>query len=291
MVAGEPLQVIDAALEVLAASVTLRQLPRVRSHTAIVAEGLEAPGVARAFGRYLVGALAGAIDIDARLSEQLLARGFDAQSEVARSVRALVGDSNRFVTPSDLRFRDTRRNAWIAEGIVHTLLVLRARADTACLVGPVHALTQPHQIPTQQGLDAVAIYVDGDGPVVAIGESKASRRDGSSQLTETAGIFAAVDVGDYGVELRAALISLRRVLPPAVAPQVKDSLWRDHRCYLPVILHETPFDPAAERQVLANLVPPAERRRLLALRLADFHTFFDAVADSMREAVGEVVVA
>lgn len=289
--AGEPLQVIEEALEVLTASVTLRQLPKVGSHTAIVADGLEAPGVAVAFGRYLVGALAGAVDIDARLSEQLLARGVDAQAELVTTVRTLVGGSNKFSTLRDVRFRDTRRNAWIAEGVVHALLVLRARTDTACLTGPVYALTEPHQIPTQQGLDAVAVYVDAGGPVVAIGESKASRRDGSGQLTEAADIFAAVDSGDYGVALRSALMSLRRVLPPSVASEVKDSLWRDHRCYLPVILHETPFNPEAERQVLAKLAPPAERRRLLALRLTDFPAFFDAVADAMRAAVEEVVVA
>jgi hypothetical protein len=154
----------------------------------------------------------------------------------------------------------------------------------------VHALTQPHQIPTQQGLDAVAIYSDGDGPVVAIGESKASRASGSEQLTKAAGIFANVDAGEYGPHLRSALLSLRRVLPDSLAPLVSDALWREHRCYLPLILHETSFDPEAERPVLARLLPPADRRRLLALRLDDFHAFFDAVADSMRIAVAEIVI-
>lgn len=289
-VPAPPLILIDAALNELARSVTLRELPVATSHTAIVAQGLESPRVAQALGLYLVGALAGAVDLDARLCSALLAAGPEARVELASTVDRLVGDSNVFAEPSGIRFRDTRRNAWIAEGVVHALLVLRARADTACLVGAVHALTQPHQVPTQQGLDAVAIYTDECGPVVAVGESKASRADGSGQLTDAATMFAAVDEGDYGPHLRAALLSLRRVLPAALAPQVSDALWREHRCYLPVILHETPFDPEAERQVLARLVPPIERRRLLALRLNDFHSFFDAVADSMRAAVAQVAI-
>lgn len=290
--AGVPsssLKVIDDALVDLEGAITLQELGEPASHIAIVAQGMDDPVVPTALGRYLVGALAGAVDLDARLSEALLARGVDAQAELAATVRALVRETNACLDASDERFRDTRRNAWIAEGLAHALLVVRARADTASLAGPVHALTQPHQIPTQQGLDTVAIYVDDRGPVVAIGESKASRADGSGQVTDAASIFAAIDNGDYGPHLRAALLSLRRVLPDNLASQVSNALWREHRCYLPVVVFETPFDPQASRQVLARLEPPAARRRLIALRLNNFHDFFDAVADSMRAAIVEVV--
>lgn len=288
-VPSSPLKVIEDALVDLESAITLRELEDSTSHTAIVAEGMDDPAVPTALGRYLVGALAGGVDLDARLSEALLAEGVDAQAELAATVRALVRETNVCVDDGDKRFRDTRRNAWIAEGLAHALLVLRARADTACLVGPVHALTQPHQIPTQQGLDVVAIYVDDQGPVVAIGESKASRADGSGQVTDAASIFAAIDGGDYGPHLRAALLSLRRVLPDSLAPRVSNALWQEHRCYLPVIVFGTPFDPQADRRVLARLKPTTSRRRLIALQLSNFHEFFDAVADSMRAAVSEVV--
>lgn len=285
----QPLAVIDEALHAIATSVTLRELPGVASHTAIVAEGLDAPLVTKSLGRYLTGAIAGAVDLDARLSQSLLAEGFDAQNEVANRVRRLVGDTNAYTTES-VRFRDTWRNAWIAEGVAHALLVVRARIDTPCLSGPVHALTPPHQLPTEPGLDAVAIYSDGDGPVVAIGETKASREAGSAQLTVAARIFTEVDAGEYGADLRSALVSLRRVLPDTVASRVSDALWREHRCYMPFIFHETSFNPLTERPVLARLKPVVNRRRLLALRLNDFHAFFDSVADAMRAAVPEIVV-
>ena len=288
--ATAPLALIEKALDDLAESVTLRELSGASTHTAIVAEGLESGRATNSHGRYLVGALAGAVDIDARLSDALLVQGEAGRKELKRTVRRLVRDSNVCRTKKHIRFRDTRRNAWIAEGVVHALLVVRARRDTACLAGPVHALTPPHQLPTQQGFDAVAIYAEKSLPVVAIGESKASRKEGSSQLTEAASIFRRVDKGDYGPQLRSALLSLRRVIPPSLTAQVSDALWREHRCYLPVILHGTAFNPEKDRKALGRLKPPVERRRLLALRLVDFHTFFDDVADAMRKAVSEVAI-
>jgi len=285
-----PVALLDDALTDLAVATSLSMVPGASSHIAILVEGLEGPKATAALGRYLIGALAGAIELDARLSGVLLARGADARAELTRTVQRLIGASNSFSTDREIRFRDTRRNAWIAEGVVHALLVLRARVDTACLAGPVRALGPPHAIPSQQGLDAVAIYVDGATPVVAIGESKASLDDGSGQLTEAASLFTKVDAGDYGVDLRSAMLALRPVLPPTLAEQVSDALWRHNRCYLPVIVHQTPFSPAANRPALDRLVPPVERRRLLAVRLNDFHGFFDAVADAMRAAVPEVVI-
>ncbi|MGZ3148033.1 hypothetical protein ACVDFE_39875 [Lentzea chajnantorensis] len=283
------MELIDEALDVVANSVTLRVLGGASTHTAIVADGLDQPKVATALGRYLVGALAGIVGEDARLSTVMLEQGVDAQIELREAVIRLIGDTNVFVAEGEIKFRDTRRNAWIAEGVAHALLVVRARIDTAFLVGPVYALKAQHSIPSQQGLDLVAIYTDNSDVVVAIGESKASREDGSAQLTEAAGMFKKIDEGNYGVELRSVLSSLRNVLSDDLAVQVTGGIWRRHRCYFPVIVHETAFTLTTARPTLGALEPPVDRRRLLALRLMGFHAFFDLVADAMRAAVAEVV--
>lgn len=109
-VPASPLKVIDDALVDLEGAITLRELGEPASHIAIVAEGMDDPAVPTALGRYLVGALAGAVDLDARLSEALLARGVDAQAELAATVRALVRGpmpvstqaTNAFVTPDEM---------------------------------------------------------------------------------------------------------------------------------------------------------------------------------------------
>jgi hypothetical protein len=283
-------KLVDEALDEIARCVTLREIPGASTHTAIVADGLEQSNVSVALGRYLVGALAGIVGEDARLSAVMLEEGPDARAELGAAITRLIGDTNFFETDRAEHFRDTRRNAWIAEGVAHALLVVRARTGTAFLVGPVHALKAQHSIPSQQGLDMVAIYSDNSAAVVAIGESKASRNSGSDQLTEATGMFKKIDEGEYGVELRAELSSLRKVLSDDLAIQVTGALWRKSRCYLPVIVHEAPFELTGRRPTLGALEPPVERLRLLALRLADFHAFFDAVADAMRAALAEVVI-
>lgn len=285
-----PIVLIDEALDEIAQSVTLQEKPGALTHTAIVADGLERPEVTVALGRYLVGALAGIVGRDARLSEVMLEQGVDARTELGAVITRLIGDTNVFDTDESRRFRDTRRNAWIAEGVAHALLVVRARTDTALLIGPVHALKAQHSIPSQQGLDGVAIYTEDSLPVIAIGESKASRNDGSGQLTEAARMFHKIDEDKYGVELRAEVSSLRDVLSDDLAAQVYGGLWRKSRCYVPVIVHERPFEPIAMRNTLGSLEPPIERRRLIALQLTNFHAFFDSVADAMRAALPEVML-
>ncbi len=192
-----PLDLLAAALDELADNIVLTErVPSASSHVAIEASGLDHPDVPVALGRYAVGALAGAIGLDARLAADMLAAGVDARAELDASVVRLLGTTNVFSTEAEIRFRDTRRNAWIAEMLMHAVLVVRAHRNTDCLVGRVHAVSFPHDYPTIQGLDAVAVYLEGDDPVVAVGESKASREHGSGQLTSACDIFDAVELGD-----------------------------------------------------------------------------------------------
>ncbi|MFE8016307.1 hypothetical protein ACFU3O_26640 [Streptomyces antibioticus] len=285
-----PLELIRQALEHLGHMVRLTEEAGATTHTVVVATGLEAPSVPESFGQYLVGVLAGAVGHDAQLSSDLLAQGVDAQAELQKKVISLIGNTNNFRTEKEILFRDTKRNAWMAEGIVHALMVLRAQHPSDCVVGAVHAVATLHPIPTQQGLDSVALYLDGTILVVAIGESKASRENGTDQLTEAAQIFRDIDNNQYGAQLRAELSTFKAILPPDLKAQVSDALWRNNRCYLPFIAHEAEFDLHARRLVLDRLSPPVDRKRLIALRLVDFHSFFDAVADSMRAAVPLVVI-
>ncbi|WP_306359340.1 hypothetical protein [Nocardia sp. CC227C] len=283
------MKLIEDSISDIAQHVSVRELRDPTSHTAITAEGLERPEVTLALGRYLVAVLAGLVDIDARLSTALLGTGIDAQQELTSTISELIGDTNSFVEESEIKFRDTRRNAWIAEGVAHALLVVRARQNSELLTGPVHALKEQHSKPSQQGLDLVAIYSDNAEIMLAVGESKASRLDGSGQLTESASMFRKIDDGKYGTDLRAALLNLRRVLTADLLPQVTEALWKDKLCYLPVVFHEKMFDISADRPTLRTLRPPVARRRLVALRLNDFHGFFDSIADAMRAGICEVV--
>lgn len=286
----EPIALLKSALADLDNAVVFEPGLVGTSHTVVTVDGLENPEVPVALGRYLVGALAGAVDLDARLSSLLLARGADRRAETARTVVDIIGKSNIFISDSEKHFRDTRRKAWIGEGVGHALLMLSALRKTSCVDGQVLTLSEVHPSPTRQGLDSVSTYVRDDVLAVAIGESKTTCSDGSRQLGEAAGLFSQVDQGVYGPDLRASLASFRRALPDALAIQVSESIWSENGCYLPMIVHQDEFDAHGHRPALARLFPPLDRRRVIVVQLSAFHDFFDAVADAMRAAVEEVVV-
>jgi hypothetical protein len=285
-----PLQIIDGAISELTELVKLGHAPGPTSHTAVVAEGLDDPAVPAALGRYLLGVLAGAVQLDARLSEKYMLSGVTGHEEIVASVRRVIGETNVFETDAEKAFRDRTRNAWIGEGLAHALLVVRNRAETACLTGRVAAISKPHVIPSEAGIDAVAIYdVEGE-PFLAIGESKATHENAVTELRNAARFFAKVDGREYNQHLRSALIALDAVLPAHLAPKVSDAIWSDAACYLPVIVHGKVFDHLKDRDWLASLRPPSDRRRLLVLRITDFHMFFNIVADTMRGEAASVVL-
>jgi len=288
--ATSPLELLDAALNVLGDSVHLEEADGPTSHTPIIVTGLDGAAVTTAFGRYLVGVIGGAVQHDGRLTAALLPTGQVGREDVRAAVEAAVGSTNVFGTLDEIRFRDRVRNAWMGEGVAHALLLVRSRVETCCLAGQVQAISKPHDLPSMPGLDAVAVYaIDGE-PFVAIGESKATKQRGLAELRKAAAMFAKIDAAIYGSALRSELGTLRYVLPPDLKDKVTDALWREAACYVPVIVHGDAFDHLADRAWLASLSPPADRRRLLVIALSDFYGFFDAVADAMRAAVDEVVV-
>lgn len=284
-----PIQFIDAAIDALADAVTLRELDGPTSHTAVVAEGLDAPAAAE-LGRYLLGVLAGAVQTDARLSAKYMVSGSAGLDDVRASVSRVVGETNTFVTPAEIQFRDRRRNAWIGEGLAHAILVIRNRRETPCLAGTVSAISPPHTIPSEPGIDAVAIYEVEGRPFLAIGESKATKANGVNEWRKAARFFGKVDEQHYSQELRTALIALDGVIPEHLAPLVGEAIVREGTCYLPVIVHGDAFEHVNERTWMASLSPPVDRRRVLVMPIQDFETFFDVVADTMRAEAGSVVL-
>src|SRR5262249_21810775 len=149
------------------------------------------------------------------LAHRYLGIAANSQAELGARVVRVVGSSNSFTTTADKTWRDTRRNPWIAEGIGHLLLFLAGQRNTGCLNGLVAALKSLHAIPTQQGLDLVAIYLREDLPVLATGESKATRADPGGQLTEAAGFFRDIEAHERDGELVADIAMLEPFLAPA----------------------------------------------------------------------------
>ncbi|MGO8905641.1 MAG: hypothetical protein ACLQMH_08470 [Solirubrobacteraceae bacterium] len=285
-----PKELIEDSLAEIAARVTLAEETSPASHTVVVASGLDDPEVAAALARYAVAFLAGWVQRDASIGARMGVQGVENREEIRRVVERIVQCPAGLDAEQQTNWRRTWRNGWIAEVVTHALFVIRRSTASPFLDGDVLALLRPHAVPKRQGLDSVAIYDDDSVAVLAVGETKASCERGSEELTHACDMFDQVDAGSFGPELRDAIDLLADVLPAHLLDQVSDSLWRDQRCYLPAILHETPFDASSPRARLARLQPPAERKRVLVLRLQAFDAFFDAVAAAMPETIDELVV-
>jgi hypothetical protein len=285
-----PKQVIDEALMEIATRVSLTEQSSPASHTAIAATGLDDQVVAESLARYAVGFLAGWVQRDATISERLGVSGIDKRDEVRRLVNRIIAAPEGLDHPEITHWRQTSRDPWIAEVLTHALFVIRRTTPSDSLKGAVVAVLRPHPVPKRQGLDSIAIYDEDGVAVVVVGETKASCDRGSDELTRACDMFDSVDAGLYGPDLRDAIDLLADVLPSHLAGQVSDNLWRDQRCYVPSIIHETAFDASSPRERLDHLVPPVERKRVLILRLSAFVRFFDQVAAAMPTAINELVV-
>lgn len=283
----DPEEVMEGALVVLGQRLHLSEDAGPTTHIAIRASNLEHDDVPPALGRYFVGVLLGAVDEDASLSREFLDTDPDYAAEVRRHIQRKIGETNNFSGKKARHFRDHVRNPYIAEVLAHSLLVLRKRSDTACLVGPTVALKQPHPEPRRQGIDLVGIYNDAGTAVPAIGEAKASKKYGSVQLTNAAGFFSSLDAGERGVEVRADLGALRHVLAGELRAGFAAKLWRERCCYLPIIVHGESVDVLKDHDGLGDLRPAQDHIRLVGLGLKRFNMFFNSVADEIRNAQDE----
>lgn len=284
-----PREIIEDALDELDEHLHLSEVPGPTTHVVVRAKDLENPAVPAALGRYFVGVVAGIVDEDASLTEELLATEPESVAEVRFQIEKMIGLNNSFADKPARHFRDRVRNPYIAEIISHALVLLRKRRDTACLLGPPAALKNPHADPRRQGLDLIGIFDDGGLPAAAIGETKASRKYGDRRLKEAAKFFSDIDAGKRGVELRSELGTLKHVLDVGLRRGLSDGFWRNNCCYLPIIVFSTSINETTDNSDLGDLKPDQTSVRLIALQLRSFHAFFNEVADQIRAAVDELL--
>jgi hypothetical protein len=289
-VAKPPKELIEESLDVIAECVCCEQQPSPDSHTVIKVTGVDGPEVPEALARYAVAFLAGWVEQDATIAARLAIQGVEKRPEVVKLVDRIVvprADLN----PEQLEnWKQTWRNAWIAEVLTHALFVVHRTRRSDFLQGGVLALLRPHPLPKRQGLDSVAIYGEEGIAVMTFGETKATADHASAQLTSACEMFDSVEEVLHGPDVRNAIDVLGAVLPDPMKPQVGEALWRKNRCYLPAIFHQAVFDASGTRERLAALRPVPARKRVLVCQITDFEAFFGAVATAMPSVVDELVV-
>jgi hypothetical protein len=265
--------------------------PTPATHEVITVSGAATEAGTLAFGRYLTALVAGAVTVDLRVVEQLLGEGANYEAELRRELEAILGTSNDSISQS---FREDRRNPWIAEALAHALVIVSRGEVGFCIPALVHAVTLPHDKPSQQGLDLVAVYTaNEDPPGLCVGESKASENFPDQHLSKSMQLFREIDDSKRNYQIRTVVLNtLFANVPAAVRSRMVELFWEDRRVYMPVISYSTGagFTPTTDRpKTFGSLKVPIDDRRFVVLPLENYHDFFDAVAESMRAAVEELV--
>jgi hypothetical protein len=288
--AKPPKELIEEALEAIQACVECKERPSPDSHTVVEVSGLDEPRLPRSLARYAVGFLAGWVELDATIAARLAMQGVEKRPELLRLVEKVVTPPAGATDEQLEIWRQTWRNAWLAEIFTHAIFVIHRDLTSDFLAGAVLALHRPHPQPKRQGLDTIAIYGEGEVAVMTIGETKATAGNPSGELTNACDMFDSVETGGFGPDIRDAIDILGRILPEDMQSQVVEALWRENLCYLPAMFHQTEFDASTRRERLAKLPPIAARKRVVLCRLADFEEFFERVAAAMPPAVDELLI-
>jgi hypothetical protein len=281
----DPVALAQAALSVLkGVLVPVCADPHPGSHWVVEVEGLDDPNVTTALGRYGTALIAQIVRVDLVFSAALLDTSPAFLTTLTANVHRAIGSDNDISTD----FRRYQRDPWITEAIGHLLFNIAVAEDSHCVPGRVAVLTLPHIQVREQGLDLIGVYALGDGAGISITESKASETYASSQLNKAVKLFRALDSGDRDSDLLQALNVFTNYLPDDLRAATPAAMWAGERSYSPLLAFRTSFNPTTERPAtLGALKVPHDRRRLLVVRLSDYGTFFDRVADGMRAAVGD----
>lgn len=152
-----PKEILDDALEQLATSLRFESNNGLSSHTLVVATGLDDLSVPRALARYAVGVLASWVQYDATIAARFAVQGVEHRDEVRKLVAVIIEPPADATADEMERWRQTWRDPWIAEVLMHALLVLTRSNTTEIVSGSVVAVMPPHPVPKRQGLDALAI--------------------------------------------------------------------------------------------------------------------------------------
>jgi hypothetical protein len=123
-----------------------------------------------------------------------------------------------------------------------------------------------------------------------IGEAKTSKNNVAQLLTEAERLFEAIEAGERDGDIRRAVNGLVLSLASDVQPLVVGALWRESRCYLPVVCFETGLDPSSERERLTTLATAGADCRLIVIQHSDHDAFFEDVAHAMRAAVEAIAI-
>lgn len=260
------------------------------THRALLVSGWENEGeTLPAIAQYLVGLRACAIDAALNI-RATLADTEEDRLEIWQSVVDVVGENNNALTEQQIRFKQDERNPWIAEGVWHLCMAIAAQRREIHPMGSIILLDYAHIKAKDHGLDVAVIYQTGGETGISLIESKAYKNDPNGAVNAAVGFFRDVDADKHSTRIRQAVQIMRTALSTEQNRTISASFWRRHRCYIcnPHFQTAQYMDWTNARSSFRELEPGPYRTAVMPHSISNFDSFFDNVADEMRDFAGSL---
>ncbi len=272
---------VEIALNLISTNVNFN-VTKHQQHSVVRAYGLTAGrDICEAIAVYLVGSIASCIQTNLEIRAALFGEGTIAD-RLYGDVISLIGADNG-IPDNEKR---TRRNPWVWECMSHLIFHLSDRGHHSHPPDQIVAKTMPSLDVTQHGLDVFALYGT-DSLGVTAGECKAYLDRPTDAIRDASNDLEKIDTGARDARIRQLASQFRPLLTQEQESSLTEAFWLDERAYFPMVCCDetAAVDWERDRPVLGRLKPPPDRKFLVALPIENAESFFDDVAQSMRDYV------
>ncbi|MCH4826762.1 hypothetical protein [Planococcus halocryophilus] len=258
------------------------------THHAIIIDGIvNEPAIIRSIAVYMVALITNSVEANLEVRADIIEYTTVGLEEIKESVIDTIGENNNL----DQDFIEDERNPWLAEALIHLLLVISSDVKDIHPIGEIKAVGLVHDDPKDKGLDLSALYYS-KALGLTIGECKAYKLYPNKAISNAMKFFDGVETNKKtGKRIRTQVQILRNFLPPDISKLATNGFWKNEKCYLTTPVYDKSKSVNWSRKrnkTLGSLKVPIENRLVIPLEIENFDEFFNSLADEMRIFVEEL---
>lgn len=262
------------------------------SHYTVNINGLDrSPDTIRHLSIYTVATVSHAIEANLRISADLMEDSKDSILEIQSCFDRYIQDNNNYSSTADKRFIDRARNPWLAEVIVHLLLNISRAVRDLHPPGEILTTSFVHDLPTDNGLDAAALYISQSLGVVVV-ECKAYKNRPAAAFRDATNYYTNFDNNHIlGKRIRTHVQVMRGYLSDEHKSYATNSFWKHEKSFVPAIFYDSSHyqDWSSSRDQMIGMSVTKDKRILIPIVIDNYHAFFNELSDGIRYYLEELL--
>ncbi len=262
------------------------------SHFTVMINGLDrSPITIRHIAIYTVATVSHAIEANLKISADLMEDSRESVLDIGECFKRYIRDNNNYSSATDKMFVDRSRNPWLAEVIVHLLLNISTTVRDLHPPGQILTTSFVHDLPTDNGLDAAALYFSNTLGVVIV-ECKAYKSRPVKAFKDATNYFTNFDDNHIlGKRIRTHVQLMRGYLSDDHRKYAANSFWKQEKSFVPTIFYDSALqqDWSTSRSQMSSMSVTKEKRILVPINIDDYHIFFNELSDSIRGYIKELL--